>query len=61
MNDTWAKFLRYGHFREFLLLLERMINLGLIDLKLGSYIKVNVNDGTSIAQNRPDANFGQEH
>ena len=39
--------LRYGHFVKFLefLLLDRMTNLGLIDFKLGSYIKVNVNTG----------------
>ena len=36
--------LRYGHFGEFLLL-DRMANLGLIDFKLGLYIKVNVNAG----------------
>ena len=58
---------------------DRMSNLGLIDFKLGLYIKVNVNDGQNkfklniskhlakmtithqLAQNRPDATFGQEH
>ena len=49
--------LRYGHFGEFLEFFgDIMANLGLIDFKLGLYIKVNVN-----AQNRPDATFGQEH
>ena len=38
--------LRYGHFGEFLeFFLDRMANLGLIDFKLGLYIKVNVNAG----------------
>ena len=38
--------LRHGHFGEFLefFLGDRMANLGLIDLNLGLYIKVNVND-----------------
>ena len=36
--------LRYGHFGEFLKFFwDRMANLGLIDFKLGLYIKVNVN------------------
>ena len=35
---------------------DRMANLGLIDFKLGLYIKVNVNNG----QNK-DATFEQEH
>ena len=36
--------LRYGHFGEFLeFFWDRMANLGLIDFKLGLYIKVNVN------------------
>ena len=36
--------LRYGHFGEFLeFFRDRMANLGLIDFKLGLYIKVNVN------------------
>ena len=35
--------LRYGHFGEFLE--YRMANLGLIDFKIGMYIKVNVNTG----------------
>ena len=41
-----------------------MANLGPIDFTLGLYIKVNVNDeqnGHQLAQNRPDATFGQEH
>ena len=57
-------------------LLYRMANLGLIDFKLGLYIKVNVNagqkklkfisltigeNGHQWAQKRPDATFGQEH
>ena len=39
--------LRYGNFGELLdfFLLYRMANLGLIDFKLGLYIKVNVNTG----------------
>ena len=47
MNDTWAKWgLKYGHFGEFWIILEdRMANLGLIDFKLGLYIKVNANAG----------------
>ena len=36
--------LRYGHFGEFLeFFRDRIANLGLIDFKLGLYIKVNVN------------------
>ena len=36
--------LRYGHFGEFLEFFgDRNANLGLIDFKLGLYIKVNVN------------------
>ena len=36
--------LRYYHFGEFLeFFWDRMANLGLIDFKLGLYIKVNVN------------------
>ena len=37
--------LRYGHFGEFLEFFfgDRMANLGLIDFKLGLYIKVDVN------------------
>ena len=36
--------LRYGHFGEFLeFFWDIMANLGLIDFKLGLYIKVNVN------------------
>ena len=53
-----------------------MANLGLIDFKLGLYVKVNVNycqtnfkfisltigqNGHQLAQNRPDATIGQEH
>ena len=48
MNDTWANgVLRYGHFGEFLgvFFWDRMANLGLIDFKLGLYIKVNLNAG----------------
>ena len=38
--------LRYGHFGEFLeFFWDGMANLGLIDFKLGLYIKVNVNAG----------------
>ena len=38
--------LRYGHFGEFLeFFWDRMANLGLIDFKLGLYIKVNVSAG----------------
>ena len=38
--------LRYGHLCEFLEFFgDRMANLGLIDFKLGLYIKVNVNNG----------------
>ena len=38
--------LRYGHFGEFLeFFWARIANLGLIDFKLGLYIKVNVNAG----------------
>ena len=38
--------LRYGHFGEFLeFFLDRTANLGLIDFKLGLYIKVNVQTG----------------
>ena len=37
-------FLRFGHFGEFLeFFVDRMASLGLIDFKLGLYIKVNVN------------------
>ena len=45
MNDTWENgVLRYDHFGEFLeFFWDRMANLGLIDFKLGLYIKVNVN------------------
>ena len=53
-----------------------MANLGLIDFKIGMYIKVNVNtrqnkfevhiqqfgqNGHQLAQNRPDATYAQEH
>ena len=38
--------LRYGHFGEFLdFFWDRMANLGLVDFKLGLYIKVNLNAG----------------
>ena len=38
--------LRYGHFGEFLEVGgDRMANLGLIDFKIGLYIKVTVNRG----------------
>ena len=38
--------LRYGHLGEFLEIFgDRMADLGLIDFKLGLYIKVNVNNG----------------
>ena len=37
--------LRYGHFSDILEFFgDRIANLGLIDFKLGFYIKVNVND-----------------
>ena len=36
--------LRYGHFSDFWnIFRDRMANLGLIDFKIGLYIKVNVN------------------
>ena len=39
-------FLRYGHFSDFLDFFgDRMTNFGLIDFKLGLYIKINVNGG----------------
>ena len=44
--------LRYGHLSDFLG--TEMANLGLIDFKIGLYIKVNVNGGPnlkSISQN----------
>ena len=51
MDDTWAKFLRYDHFGEFLEFFgDRMANLGLIDFKLGLYIEVTVNVGHKIGQ-----------
>ena len=55
---------------------DKMANFGLIDFKLGLYIKVNVNEGKNkfevhieqigqnghqLAQNRPDATLAQEH
>ena len=50
---------------------HRMANLGLIDFKLGLYIKVNEGqnkfevyiskNSAKMAQNRPDATFGHEH
>ena len=48
MNDTWAKwgFEIWPLWRVFeFFLLDRMANLGLLDFKLGLYIKVNVNAG----------------
>ena len=68
--------LRYGHFGEFLdFFWDRMANLGLIDFKLGLYIKVNVHtgektslksisqkldqNGHQLAQNRPDATLAR--
>ena len=63
--------LRSGNFGEFLEFFgNRMANSGLIDFKLGLYIKVNVNlkfISQNIwlkwpsSQSRPDATFGQEH
>ena len=42
LGQNWV--LRYGHFGEFLeFFWDRIANLGLIDFKLGLYIKVNVN------------------
>ena len=44
MNDTWAKWgFEIWPFGVFFW--DRMANLGLIDFKLGLYIKVNVNAG----------------
>ena len=55
---------------------DRMANLGLIDFKIGLYIKVNVNEGQNkfevhilqfgqnghqLAQNRPYATLAHEH
>ena len=67
--------LRYGHFGEFLdFFWDRMANLGLIDFKLGLYIKVDVNtrqnkfevhiskigqNGHQLAKNRPDATLAR--
>ena len=63
--------LRYGHFRDFWSIFwDRMANLGLIDFKIGLYIKLNVTagqnkfevqfyqfaqNGHQLAQNKPDA------
>ena len=63
--------LRYGHYSDFWSIFgDRMANLGLIDFKIGLYIKVNVNAGQNkfevhiyqfpqkcyqLAKNRPDA------
>ena len=63
--------LRYGHNSDFWSIFgHRMTNLGLIDFKIGWFIKVNVNagqnkfevhiyqfaqNGHQLAQNRPDA------
>ena len=45
VNDTWAKWgFRYGH-SFWSLFGNRMADLGLIDSKLGLYIKINVNNG----------------
>ena len=62
-----------GHFSDFWSIFrDRMANLGLIDFKIGLYIKVNVTAGQNkfevhiyqfgqndhqLAQNRPDATF----
>ena len=43
---------------------DRMANLGLIDFKIGLYIKVNVTAGQNcyqLAQNRPDATLAHGH
>ena len=51
VKDTWAKwgFEVYGHFSDVLEFFgDKMTNLGLIDSKLGLYIKVNVNKGQNI-------------
>ena len=59
MNNTWAKWdLRYGHFIDFWSIFgDRMANFGLIDFKMGLYIKVNVTVGKtnlkSISTNLP--------
>ena len=43
LGQNWV--LRYGHFGEFLEFFgDRMPNLGMIDFKLGLYIKFNVNN-----------------
>ena len=49
VNDTWAKW-GFGHFSDFLEYFwsyfgDRLANFGLIDFKIGLYIKVNVNAG----------------
>ena len=49
--------LRYGHFSDCL----ELANLGLIDFKLGLYIKTFGQNGHKLAQNRPDATLWQEH
>ena len=47
--------------------LDRMANLGLINFKIGFYIKVNVNigqfgqNGYQLAKNMPDAALAHEH
>ena len=62
--------LRYGHLSDFFeFFRDRMANFGLIDFKLGLYIKVNVNNGqnklkvniSNIWPNWPYTTFGQEH
>ena len=47
MNDTWAKwgFEIWPLWSVLEFFWDRMANLGLIDFKLGLYIKVNVNTG----------------
>ena len=49
VSDKFIEKSRYGpigHFSDFLEFFgDRMANLGLIDFKLGLYIKVNLNDG----------------
>ena len=39
---------------------DRMANLGLIDFKIGLYIKVDAN-GHQLAQNRPNATLALAH
>ena len=50
--------LRYGHLGEFLEFFgDRMADLGLIDSKLGLYIKVNVNKG----QNKYEVHISKKY